>query len=82
MDNPSVSIKYVEGVIKLDCCSSAIHSFLILLYMEMADEEQPSKFLSSQVPSASVASDASRKASLGAFAGKGLSSPLDMPFAL
>ncbi|KAL3908069.1 MAG: hypothetical protein SGARI_003236 [Bacillariaceae sp.] len=82
VDDPSVSIKYLEGVIKLGCRSSAIYSFLISLYVEMADEEPLYKFLSTHVPSASVASDASRKAGLRAYSDDGLSGPLDMSYAL
>jgi hypothetical protein len=82
VDDSSVSVKYMEGVIKLGCRSSAIYSFLISLYAEMADEEPLYKFLLSHVPSAGLASEASRKAGLGAFNGEGVSGPLDMSFAL
>jgi len=82
VDDPSVSIKYFEGVIKLGCRSSAIYSFLVSLYVESADEEPLYKFLSAHVPSASVASEVSRKAGLGAFAGEEISSGLDMSYAL
>jgi hypothetical protein len=82
VDDPSVSIKYLEGVIKLGCRSSAIYSFLISLYVEMTDEEPLYKFLSAHVPSASVATEASKKAGLAAYADEGLSGPLDMSYAL
>jgi hypothetical protein len=82
VDDPSVSIKYFEGVIKLGCRSSSIYSFLISLYVEMADEEPLYKFLSTHVPSASVASEASRKAGLWAVASESVSGPLDMSYAL
>ncbi|KAL3923949.1 MAG: hypothetical protein SGILL_001345 [Bacillariaceae sp.] len=82
VDDPSVSIKYLEGVIKLGCRSSAIYSFLISLYVEMADEEPLFKFLSAHVPAASVVADASKKAGLVAYADEGLSGPLDMSYAL
>lgn len=82
VDDPSVSIKYLEGVIKLGCRSSAIYSFLISLYVDMADEEPLYKFLSAQVPSASVAAEASKKAGLFASSDDGLSGPLDMSYAL
>jgi hypothetical protein len=82
VDDPSVSIKYLEGVIKLGCRSSAIYSFLISLYVEMADEEPLYKFLSAHVLSASVASEASRKAGLNAYSDDTLSGPLDMSYAL
>jgi Pep3/Vps18/deep orange family len=82
VDDPSVSIKYLEGVIKLGCRSSAIYSFLISLYVEMADEEPLYKFLLTHVPSASLVSDASRKAGLHSHTDDGLSGPLDMSYAL
>jgi hypothetical protein len=81
VDDPNVSTKYLEGAIKLGCRSSAIYSFLISLYVKLADEEPLFKFLSAQVPAAAVASDASRKAGL-AFSDEGLSAPLDMSYAL
>jgi hypothetical protein len=81
VDHPNVSTKYLEGVIKLGCRSSAIYSFLISLYVKLADEEPLFKFLSTHVPAAAAASDASRKAGL-AFDDGGLSGPLDMSYAL
>lgn len=81
VDDPNVSAKYLEGVIKLGSRSSAIYSFLISLYVKLADEEPLFKFLSTQVPAAAAASDASRKAGL-AFSDEGLSGPLDMSYAL
>jgi hypothetical protein len=77
----SVSTKYLEGVIKLGCRSSAIYSFLISLYVKLEDEEPLFKFLSAHVPAAAVASDASKRA--GLYDGDdGLSGPLDMSYAL
>jgi hypothetical protein len=77
----SVSTKYLEGVIKLGCRSSAIYSFLISLYVKLEDEEPLFKFLSAHVPAAAVASDASKRA--GLYDGdNGLSGPLDMSYAL
>jgi hypothetical protein len=81
VDDPEVSAKYLEGVIKLGCRSSAIYSFLISLYVKLENEEPLFKFLSDHVPAASMASDASRKAGL-ALAGDSLSGPLDMSYAL
>jgi hypothetical protein len=77
----SVSTKYLEGVIKLGCRSSAIYSFLISLYVKLEDEEPLFKFLSAHVPAAAVASDASKRA--GLYDGdNGLSGSLDMSYAL
>lgn len=81
VDDSSVSIKYLEGVIKLGCRSSAIYSFLISLYVDMVNEEPLYKFLSTHVPSAAVASEASRKVGLGA-SNEGISGALDMSYAL
>ena len=75
VDEP-VTTKYLEGVIKLGCQSSAIYSFLISLYVDMADEEPMYKFLSEYVPSAAS------KAGRGALVDEGFSGPLDMSYAL
>jgi len=72
----------LEGVIKLGCQSSAIYSFLISLYVDMVDEEPLYKFLSEHVPSAALASEASRNAGRRALVNEGLSGPLDMSYAL
>ena len=79
VDEP-VTTKYLEGVIKLGCQSSAIYSFLISLYVDMADEEPLYKFLSEHVPSGASGSGASK-------VGRGMldefsSGPLDMSYAL
>jgi hypothetical protein len=76
VDGLIISTKYFRGVIKLGCRSSAIYSFLILLYVKLADEEPLFKFLSAQVPAAATVSNASKKAGLG-FAGDGLSGVVD-----
>jgi hypothetical protein len=81
VDDPNVSRKYLEGVIKLGCRSSAIYSFLISLYVKMEDEEPLFKFLSTHVPAAATASDASRMAGLD-FGDAAISGPLDMSYAL
>ena len=81
IDEP-VTTKYLEGVIKLGCQSSAIYSFLISLYVDMVDEEPLYKFLSEHVPSAALASEASRNAGRRALVNEGLSGPLDMSYAL
>lgn len=81
VDDPNVSRKYLEGVIKLGCRSSAIYSFLISLYVKLEDEEPLFKFLSTHVPAAATASDVSRSAGLG-FGDAGISGPLDMSYAL
>lgn len=72
VDEP-VTTKYLEGVIKLGCQSSAIYSFLISLYVDMADEEPLYKFLSEYVPS---------NKGRGAALVEGFSGPLDMSHAL
>ena len=81
VDDPTVSTKYLEGVIKLGCRSSAIYSFLVSLYVKLEDEEPLFKFLSAHVPAATTVSEASKRAGLG-FADDGVSGPLDMSYAL
>jgi hypothetical protein len=81
VDDPNVSTKYLEGVIKLGCRSSAIYSFLVSLYVKLADEEPLFKFLSAHVPAAATVAEASRRAGF-AYADDGLSGPLDMSYAL
>eukprot|EP00934_Nitzschia_sp_Nitz4_P005927 Nitzschia sp. Nitz4//scaffold11_size288233//23736//27629//NITZ4_000731-RA/size288233-snap-gene-0.39-mRNA-1//-1//CDS//3329533945//5917//frame0 len=81
VDDENVSRRYLEGVIKLGCRSSAIYSFLISLYVKLDDEEPLLKFLTTHVPAAAAVSEASRAAGL-AFAEDGLSGPLDMSYAL
>ena len=81
VDDPTVSTKYLEGVIKLGCRSSAIYSFLVSLYVNLEDEEPLFKFLSAHVPAAATVSEASKRAGLG-FADDGVSGPLDMSYAL
>jgi hypothetical protein len=81
VNDSSFSTKYLEGVIRLGCRSSAIYSYLISLYAKLEDEEPLYKFLSEQVPVMESANDAARKAPL-ARQGEELSAPLDMSYAL
>jgi hypothetical protein len=81
VDDPNVSRRYLEGVIKLGCRSSAIYSFLISLYVKMDDEEPLYKFLSTHVAAASFASGTSRTGG-PAFDDASISGPLDMSYAL
>lgn len=89
VDDDSASIKYLEGVIKLGCRSSAIYSYLISLYVAMEDEEPLLKFLKTHVPAAATATEVTKKALLMNASGNlhrfedGLAStPLDMSYAL
>jgi vacuolar protein sorting-associated protein 18 len=87
VDNSSVSAKFLEGVIKQGCRSSAIYSYLVSLYAKLEDEELLLKFLSVHVPGTSSVNDAATKALLSgerlrAGANEDLSSPLDMSYAL
>jgi len=54
IDDSSVLVKYLEGVIDMSCRSSAIYSYLISLYVKLDDEEPLLAFLSKHVPSAST----------------------------
>jgi vacuolar protein sorting-associated protein 18 len=77
IDDSSVSAKYLEGVIKLGCQSSAVFSYLVSLYSKMEDEEPLLKFLTSRLPQTS----SSRESILAKQEDDSLTL-LDMPFAL
>lgn len=86
VDDETASFKYLEGVIKLGCRSSAIYSYLISLYVAMDDEEPLLKFLTSQVPGAASLSSAATRTFLSQNGSTqyedGITSPLDMSYAL
>ena len=87
VDNSSVSTKYLEGVIKQGCRSSAVYSCLISLYAKLEDEEPLLEFLTAQVDATSTVTDAVKKARLSseqlrASASNDLQSPLDTSCAL
>lgn len=91
-DDPHVSIKYLEGVIKQGCRISAIFSFLISLYAKLEDEEPLFRFLCIHVPAATTYADAAKNALLNCdrtqqqqqmiIGDEEYSSPLDMSYAL
>eukprot|EP00546_Thalassionema_frauenfeldii_P020940 CAMPEP_0178903432 /NCGR_PEP_ID=MMETSP0786-20121207/5151_1 /TAXON_ID=186022 /ORGANISM="Thalassionema frauenfeldii, Strain CCMP 1798" /LENGTH=1234 /DNA_ID=CAMNT_0020574797 /DNA_START=203 /DNA_END=3907 /DNA_ORIENTATION=- len=62
VDDETACVKYLEGVIKLGCRSSAVFSYLISLYVKMDDEEPLLKFLRNHVPAAATAAQATKKA--------------------
>ena len=80
VNDPNVSTKYLEGVIKLGCRSSSIFSYLISLYVKLEDEEPLYKFVSAHVSAAAAISNANRKARV--HAEEVLSGPLDISYAL
>lgn len=87
VDDPSVCIKYLEGVIKQGCRHGAIFSYLMSLYTEMEDEEPLYEFLSTHVPGTSTLVDSAKKALLSEDRGMlgstdVTSTPLDLSFAL
>jgi hypothetical protein len=82
VDDPNVSCRYLDGVIKLGCRSGAVYRFLISLYVQMSDEEPLLTFLSVHVPSASMAAEVSRKAGLTSFSDEAVAGPLDMSYTL
>jgi len=87
VDDSGVSTKYLEGVIKQGCRSSAIYSFLISLYAKLEDEEPLYNFLSVHVPATSAATHATKGAAMSYASSlrsvqDDLDSPLDMSFAL
>ena len=86
IDDDSAVVKYLEGVIKLGCSSSAIYTYLVSLYSTMDDEEPLFRFLSTHVPAAATVAEVNKKV-LHSMDGKRfrdetLSSPLDMSYAL
>ena len=93
VDDPEVSIKYLEGVIQQGCRSSAIFRFLVSLYVKLADEDPLYRFLSVHVPAtatfadsalnALMSCDRSRPQQMMAMMGdEEFSTPLDMSYAL
>jgi len=86
VDDASVSTKYLEGVIKQGCRSSAVYSYLISLYAKLEDEEPLYNFLSTHVPTTSSMTDAAKKALLSGdrlrASADDVNSPLDMSYAL
>lgn len=86
VDDSSVAIKYLEGVIRQGCRAGAVFRYLMSLYTVMEDEEPLYQFLSSHVPATSTASDASKKAILSgdrpSMTDDTSSTPLDMSYAL
>ena len=86
VDDESAVVKYLEGVIKIGCRSSAIYTYLVTLYSKMEDEEPLFLFLAVHVPAAATALEANKKI-LDTTDGnrhdsESVSSPLDMSFAL
>jgi hypothetical protein len=84
VDDPDVSINYLEGVIKQGCRSSAVYSYLLSLYAKLEDEEPLFVFLSTHVPVSEITLEASTR---GAFSSldasqEDVASPLDMSYAL
>ena len=73
-NNGDATIKYLEGVIRLGCESSAIHTYLTSLLASMEDEEPLFRFLSTYVSSPKSTNSDEFKA--------GESSPLDLQCAL
>jgi hypothetical protein len=87
VDAASVSMKYLEGVIKQGCRSGAVFRYLMSLYTEMENEEPLYEFLSTHVPGTSTVVDAAKKAILAGDrphigADDTSSTPLDMSYAL
>lgn len=88
VDDASVSMKYLEGVIKQGCRSGAVFRYLLSLYTEMEDEEPLYEFLSMHVPGTATVVDATKKAMLARDRSRQggtddtSSTPLDMSYAL
>jgi vacuolar protein sorting-associated protein 18 len=84
VDDSSVIVKYLEGVIKQGCKSSALYIYVISLYVKLDDEEPLLAFLSTHVPTSSAVTEARKRAVLsGDFVEvENQSTPLDMSYAL
>jgi hypothetical protein len=92
VDDPQVSIKYLESVIQQGCRNSAIFSFLVSLYAKLEDEEPLYRFLSVHVPTATTFADAAMSALMAcdrttpqqmmSIGDEEFSTPLDMSYAL
>lgn len=76
VDDSSVLVKYLEGVIDKGCKSSAVFSYLISLYIKLEDEQPLLTFLQSQLPSSLKANSG------GTVFGQERGGPLDKSFAL
>lgn len=86
VDDSTVCVKYLEGVIKQGCRSGAVFRYLMSLYTAMPDEEPLYEFLSTHVPGTTTVTDAAKKAMLSedrlSWNDDLSSTPLDMSFAL
>jgi hypothetical protein len=84
VDDPDVSINYLEGIIKQGCRSSAVYSYLVSLYAKLEDEEPLFDFLSTHVPLSEIAAGASARGAVvaGNSSHEDIASPLDMSYAL
>jgi hypothetical protein len=86
VEDDSAVVKYLEGVIKVGCRSSAVYTYLVTLYSQMEDEEPLFRFLAVHVPAAATALEANKKMlhtlDGNRFDDVSVSSPLDMSFAL
>ena len=89
IDDEKAVVKYLEGVIKLGCRSTAIYNYLTSLYASMDDEGPLFRFLSANVPNEPSGYSSSIFSSMHKSASGGVkkkddesSSPLDMAYAL
>jgi vacuolar protein sorting-associated protein 18 len=86
VDDASVAMNYLEGVVRQGCRNGAVFRYLMSLYIAMEDEEPLYEFLTTHVPGTSSVVDAAKKAVIaGDRYGNGdeaSSTPLDMSYAL
>ena len=98
IDDDKAVVKYLEGVIKLECQSTAVYNYLISLYASMEDEGPLFRFLSANVPTGSYGYSTNMNSSMRDVNATGKlmyedmnrikdkssssSSPLDMAYAL
>ena len=79
VDDENAQVKYLEGVIRLGCQSTAVFNYLVRLYSAMEDEAPLYRFLSEH-----MATSRTRKTDINSRRARGRksSSPLDMTYTL
>jgi vacuolar protein sorting-associated protein 18 len=87
VDDASISIKYLEGVIQQGCCASAVFNYLVSLYAKIDDEDPLFYFLTSHVPASSTVIDDQKRAimsgdKMSMSNDEASGSPLDLSYAL
>jgi len=83
VDDPHVLLQYLEGVINQGCKASAVHSYLVSLYIKLEDEEPLLTFLTKHVKDRSgFLEEMKGPSGLSSTGDLGVAGPLDLSFAL